>query len=110
MLQSVVLILRSGLTLMMATESPSQPTEGESLSIRVVREIAAHDDVDPMDLSPPLFESLDPTALDALFESTPGSTRSGRVTFSYDGKRISVDSDGEVEIDSNQRPGTQRSR
>uniref|UniRef100_A0A8A2VH83 Halobacterial output domain-containing protein n=2 Tax=Haloterrigena alkaliphila TaxID=2816475 RepID=A0A8A2VH83_9EURY len=87
---------------MMATQSPSRPADGEPLSVRVVREIAAHDGVDPMDLSPPLFHCLDPAALDDLFEQTGrGGPRSGRVTFTYDGKRVTVDSDGEVTIDPN---------
>ncbi|WP_254611697.1 HalOD1 output domain-containing protein [Haloterrigena gelatinilytica] len=88
----------------MATQSPS-PSSGESLSIRVVREVAAHDGVDPMDLSPPLFHSVDPAALDALFEPTStDDARAGRVTFAYDGKRIAVDSDGEVTIDPERDP------
>ncbi|WP_328821228.1 HalOD1 output domain-containing protein [Natronorubrum halalkaliphilum] len=92
----------------MATQSPSHPSSGESLSIRVVREVAAHDGVDPAELSPPLFHSLDPTALDSLFESTTnGGPRTGRVTFTYDEKRISVDSDGTVEIESDQQPDHQ---
>ncbi|ELZ18507.1 hypothetical protein C477_10588 [Haloterrigena salina JCM 13891] len=95
---------------MMTAQSPS-PSSGEALSIRVVREVAAHDGVDPMDLSPPLFRSVDPAALDALFEPTYAeSARDGRVTFAYDGKQVTVDSDGEVRIDSERDPQRQRSR
>ena len=84
----------------MDSQSPSRSGADESLSVTVVREIAAHDGVDPTELSPPLFHAIDPAALDALFEPTEsGGPRTGRVTFVYDGKRITVDSDGAVEID-----------
>ena len=94
----------------MATKSPS-PSGSEPLSVRIVREIAAHDGVDPMELSPPLYHSLDPAALNALFDSTgTDGPRTGRVTFTYDGKRVTVDSDGEVGIESDSRTERQRSR
>ena len=84
----------------MASQSPSRPADGEPLSVRIVREVAAHDGVDPMELSPPLFHAIDPAALDALFEPTESSgSRTGRVTFTYDGKQVTVDGDGAVEID-----------
>lgn len=85
----------------MASQSPSPSATDEPLSVAVVREIADHDDVDPMELSPPLFHCLDPAALDALFEPTrSGGPRSGSVSFTYDDKRVTVDSDGTIEIDS----------
>lgn len=84
----------------MATQSPSIPAGDEPLSVTVVRAIAAHEGVDPMDLSPPLFRSLDPAALDSLFEPTTGGVRSGSVAFTYDGKRVTVESSGEVTVES----------
>lgn len=87
----------------MASQSPSPSVSGESLSIRVVHEIAAYDGVDPADLSPPLYHSLDPSALDSLFEPTGSDgPRTGRVTFTYDGKRVTVDSAGEIGIEPKQ--------
>lgn len=82
----------------------SQPSNGEPLSVRVAREIADHEEVDPTEL-PPLYHSLDPTALNSLFESTAGGgSRTGRVTFTYGRKRIAVDSDGDVTVEPNRRP------
>ncbi|TYL39163.1 hypothetical protein CV102_07700 [Natronococcus pandeyae] len=87
----------------MATRLPSHPSSDESLSVRVARRIAAHEGVDPTELSPPLYHSLDPDALDTLFEPiSSGGPRAGCVTFSYDGKRVTVDSDGEIAIESEQ--------
>lgn len=100
----VILIHCSGLTLIMEAQSPS-PSSSEPLSISVAREIAAHDGVDPTELSPPLFHSLDPAALDELFEPTStDEPRTGRVTFTYDGKQVTVASDGEIEIESDPQP------
>lgn len=70
----------------------------EPVSIAVVHAIAAHRDVDPTDL-PPLYEWVDPDALDALFQPTrAGGPRRGRLEFAYDGQTVTVDSTGEVTI------------
>lgn len=87
----------------MATQPPSTPADGEPLSIRVVRALAAHEGVDPAELSPPLFASIDPGALDSLFESLgpDGSgERVGSVSFDHDGTQVTVGADGEIAIDS----------
>ena len=47
----------------------------------------------------PLYDAIDPGALDALFESSATTDRSGgSVTFTYAGRTISVDTTGRVEI------------
>jgi len=72
----------------------------ESTSRAVVEAIAEHAGVDPADLELPLYEAVDPDALDALF-SPPEGTRepvSGRVSFVYDGYDVEVTSDGEVTV------------
>lgn len=67
----------------------------ESASATVVRAVARHRGVEPTALSP-LYEWIDPDALDALFESTMGGVpRNGRVEFAYDGHEIVVAVDGE---------------
>ena len=94
----------------MVTQTPSPSAGDEPLSVRVAREVAAHDGVDPMELSPPLHHSLDPAALDSLFEPTSvGGPRTGSVTFTYDGKTVTVDSAGDVTVEAEQR-SEQRSR
>ncbi|RKD97935.1 HalOD1 output domain-containing protein [Halopiger aswanensis] len=83
----------------MATQS-SRPDGDEPLSVRVAREIAAHDGVDPTELSPPLYHSLDTAALDALFEpKRRGGSRHGRITFAYNEKRVTVHDDGEITVE-----------
>lgn len=56
----------------------------------VISVVSAVDDTDPMDL-PPLAESIDPDALDALFDRDDIPDR--RLTFSYCSYRITVTAD-----------------
>lgn len=65
----------------------TQPTD------LVVHAVAAVRDIDPIDLRVPLFEAVDPDALDALFESNvPGLS----VTFRYHGHDVEVTKNGVV--------------
>jgi len=49
----------------------------------------------------PLFETIDPDALNALFSPThSGDTRTGSVTFTHDGYDVTVTADGEVTVSS----------
>lgn len=65
------------------------------LSATVVAAIAEHEHVDPMDLDPPLFDVVDPDALDGLFNDT---ATNGRVTFTYRGADVTVTSEGDVRV------------
>ncbi len=63
----------------------------EPLHVAVLHAVAAHRDVDPIEL-PPLYEWIDPNSLDALFEPTRrDGTRCGRLEFTYDGHAVTVD-------------------
>ena len=78
----------------MRDADPSMP---EPPSLTVIREIAAEKDIDPENIEPPLSTVIDTDALDRLFR---GSERTdGRVIFEYSGYSVTVDSDGDVEID-----------
>jgi hypothetical protein len=70
-----------------------------SVSRAVVEQVAAAEGIDPVDITVPLFEVIDPDALDSLFSSDgqplPGD---GKVTFGYHGYRVTVSSDGSVSI------------
>ena len=75
------------------------------ISIRVVQGVAAHEDVDPVDLEPPLHEVIDTDALDALFRSPDGS--SATVEFTYCGQHVRVDDSGRVDVTAASRdPGS----
>ncbi|WP_222916891.1 HalOD1 output domain-containing protein [Natrinema sp. SYSU A 869] len=85
----------------------SSPGAQTPVSIRVVEAVAAREGIDPLEVSPPLHDVLDPTALDELFEPTGTSQRpDGTVSFTYHGHRVRVDSDGRVTLEDD--PKTQR--
>jgi hypothetical protein len=68
-------------------------------STAVIRAVAAHDGVDETEL-PPLYDAVDPDALDALLASTradgPGQAS---VTFEYAGHTVVVSGDGTVSLE-----------
>lgn len=77
---------------------PEQP-----LSEAVVTAIAVQSDAeDVIDVAHefgPLYDAIDPGALDALFDSSNGSDRSrGGVTFTYAGRCVKVDTTGRVTL------------
>lgn len=67
--------------------------QGETVSERVVRSVADNTNTDPLEL-PPLFDTVDPDALDALVRSLSD----GELTFTYAGCAVTVDSTGAVEL------------
>lgn len=71
------------------------------LSEKILDEIAEREDVPPVDLEPPLYDAIDPEALDSFFRNhgreTVDSAR--QIVFRYAGYDVSVSGDGEVEIE-----------
>lgn len=74
---------------------------GESIrpSVAVVEAVAAATGYDPYDV-PPLYEVVDPDALDDLFSPKHDGTprRAGRVTFPLAGCNVTVTGHGEVVV------------
>jgi hypothetical protein len=70
-----------------------------SVTQRIVETIAAHDGVDPTDVPVPLYDAIDPEALDSLVESYDSSQADSLVLeFAYDGRSVVVTGDGEVRV------------
>ncbi|WP_164471144.1 HalOD1 output domain-containing protein [Halorubrum sp. CSM-61] len=65
-------------------------------SVRVVESVADALETAPEELGP-LYEAIDPDALDRLFES-PHRFASGRVTFAFEGRTVTVDADGRIDV------------
>lgn len=65
-------------------------------SMQVVKAVADHEGTDPVGLVEPLYDTIDPDALDALFDGP--SDRHGKITFRYHGYRVTVHSDGRVDV------------
>lgn len=70
--------------------TPKEQRESPSLSVEIVRAVAEQTEVEPAAL-PPLYEYIDPDALNVLFTPTPTADRqTGSVEFSYAEHRITV--------------------
>lgn len=75
----------------------AQPKDA-AISQRVIKEVADVRGVDPLDL-PPLYEAIDPDALEQLFPDEIGdSGPGGRVVFTVAKCEVVVHSTGEVEV------------
>lgn len=75
-------------------EKVSLSEKQDSVSLAVVREVAAREDKDPVALSPPLYDAIDPDALDALYPH--GDVES--LTFTYHGYSITIAGDGSIDL------------
>lgn len=72
-----------------------QRTEAvDSPSAAVLEAVAAAEGCEPTDLNVPLYECVDPDALDAIVSSP----LSGRVRFVYHGYELAVDGNGDVTV------------
>lgn len=75
------------------------PPTADSISTRIVRSVATEKECEPENLDPPLYESVDPDALDALFRADSDDCSEGvRVVFTYCGYEVAVSSDGVVDV------------
>lgn len=82
-----------------AIETPVRD-RGESLSENVIEAVAETTGEDAMDMRP-LYEVVDPDALDTLFDATPDGTQradDGHVSFRFNGCDVTVYADGQVEV------------
>lgn len=77
---------------------PDQPLS-EAIIVAIAEQ-AGHDD--PITIAQefdPLYNAIDPGALDALFDDSESTDRSsGAVTFTYADRQIMVDTSGRVEL------------
>lgn len=87
------------------TKTSADPNGDTPVSQRVVERVADATDTHPLDVEP-LFEIVDPDAIDRLFANGSGSTTrgQGRICFPMSGCEVTVWADGDVEVD---RPGGQ---
>lgn len=76
----------------MPVENTSTPPD--SLSTKVLEAVAEREGVSLSDLSSPLYDVVDPDALDSLFTADEGY-----LVFPYCGYRVTVSASGTVEID-----------
>ncbi|AHF99290.1 hypothetical protein HALLA_10900 [Halostagnicola larsenii XH-48] len=89
---------------MLLSVDGSDRSTQQSLSFEIINAIANEEGVDTTAIEPPeyepLYEVLNPEALDALFAPREDGTprTNGRVEFPYCGYQVTVTSDGEVHV------------
>lgn len=69
--------------------------------MKVITEVAEVRGISPID-APPLYDTIDPEALDALFAGQDRT--SGQVSFRYNGCTVTVGSSGQISV---QTPATE---
>lgn len=74
--------------------SSDSATQNRPVHEQVVYAVANAHGVDPVDLAP-LYETIDPEALDDLFRSGCD----GSITFTYEGHEVEVHGDGPATVD-----------
>lgn len=72
-----------------------QQVPEREISGRVLEEVAAQEGTSPVDLDQPLYDVVDPDALNALFA---GSTPPATVRFTYLDYEIVVHGDGRIDV------------
>lgn len=84
---------------MSRTSRGDLPRHESAVSERVVTAVATARGVEPADL-PPLYDVIDPDALDRLFRhgSTAGCAGPDRVVFTMAGCEVVVDGSGEIDV------------
>ncbi|AEN07601.1 hypothetical protein Halar_0345 (plasmid) [halophilic archaeon DL31] len=75
-------------------------TDSRSVSQAVIDAVAAVEGTPPTELTPPLYDVVDPEALDKVFA---GKASLGKVMFNYNSYEITVEADGYVAIEEHTR-------
>jgi hypothetical protein len=70
----------------------------ESVSTAVVEALAEAEGVSPPELDQPLYESVDPDALDRVLSREGRVHRRGRIEFSVSGRRVAVTVEEDVYV------------
>lgn len=65
------------------------------MSLAVVEALAEAEGVQPAEIDQPLYDAVDPDAMDRLFE---GGIESGRVVFTASGYEVTVTGHGDVYV------------
>lgn len=83
-----------------AAKSAPDPVDNQSVSEAVVTAVADADGVSPVDVVPPLYEAIDPDALETALASMSSGPHelAGRVEFAYSGYEVAVTEDGDVSV------------
>lgn len=78
--------------------STSTSVQQLSPSEAVVHRVAKHKRVDPLELTP-LYDAIDPDALDLLVRSSDGDGSELTIEFTYAGHDVTVTGGGAIQVD-----------
>lgn len=70
-------------------------TDSQSVSRAVIDAVAALENIPTAEVTPPLYDVVNPEALEKLFA---GKASVGKVVFNYNGYEVSVEADGYVAV------------
>lgn len=76
------------------TSQPIERTDMEYPSERVIEAVAAYSNTKPLEL-PPLYNTIDPDALNSLFQS---KWTTGRIEFLYYDHKVTITNGGEIDL------------
>lgn len=74
----------------------SVEADSRSVSKAVIDAVAAVEGIPPTELTPPLYDVVDPEALQSVFA---GKASMGKVIFNYNSCEVSVNADGYVAVE-----------
>ena len=77
------------------SHSQTVETDSQSVSEAVIDVVAAVENTPPTELTPPLYDVVDPESLDKVFA---GKASLGKVVFNYNSYEVSVEADGYVAV------------
>lgn len=69
-----------------------------SVAQAILRAVASHEGVDETTLDQPLFEVIDPDALEALYAHSSATSTPPTVSFEYQGYTVVVESPDHIEV------------
>ncbi|WP_255167998.1 HalOD1 output domain-containing protein [Natrononativus amylolyticus] len=73
----------------------AEVAEESCVSQKIVEAIAEAEETEPIELTPPLYEVIDPEALENLFAN---NQTLGKVVFNYNSCEVTVFSDGYISV------------
>lgn len=75
----------------------TEVSRGSSICQTIVESVAEAEGTDPIELTPPLYEVIDPDSLERLFDDKRSL---GKIVFNYNSYQVSVFPDGYVSVES----------
>ena len=83
----------------MSESDISASPSSETPSLEIIEQVASLEETDPIAL-PPLYDTIDPDALDSFFHSSAsdGAQAESTVRFTYCGYDVRVGADGDVAV------------